>query len=176
MFTIGFAGAAAALGLREMPGPGCCFLPGRQRPGWRVAERRGVRRHRVREGGRADAHRPRRRRRARVRAGLPGRRRDPGRAQPSTSRRADRTGPGPPDRVRLARWRGHAQRGLASYGPSCMNRPLTEPHPSLRFTRARPTDQPLCLPELDALRSRPPYRGSGARIRRRWRHQKFHVR
>jgi SAM-dependent methyltransferase len=48
----------------------------------------------------------------------------PGRAQPGTSRRADRAGPGPPGAVRIAGWRDHARRGLGGHGTSSMNRPV----------------------------------------------------
>ena len=61
VFTTGFAAAAAVLGLREMPGPGAAFSLAGNRTGGRVAQRCGVRRHRVRQGGRADVYRPRRR-------------------------------------------------------------------------------------------------------------------
>ena len=124
IFTFGFAGAAAGLGLRELPGPSAAFsladtgqvsalLSGAGFSGIEFAKAdepmlvgRDV--DDVFEYERAS----------------PSSRRDPGRAQPGTSRRADQAGPGPPGGVRIARWRGHARRGLASHGPSCMNRPF----------------------------------------------------
>jgi ubiquinone/menaquinone biosynthesis C-methylase UbiE len=60
VFTTGFAEAAAVLGLRGGLGRVLLSLSPAL-AGRRVAERCGVRRHRVRQGERADAHRPRRR-------------------------------------------------------------------------------------------------------------------
>jgi ubiquinone/menaquinone biosynthesis C-methylase UbiE len=61
IFTFGFArGRSDTRPPRATRAVGC-FLPRRHRSGGRVAERRGVRRHRVREDRRADARRPRRR-------------------------------------------------------------------------------------------------------------------
>ena len=124
IFTIGFAEAAAVLGLRELTGPSAAFsladtgrvgalLSGAGFGGLECAKADEL----MLIGRDVDDA-------LEYERASPSATETPGRAQPSTSRRADQAGPGPPGGVRIARWRGHARRGLASHGPSCMNRPF----------------------------------------------------
>jgi SAM-dependent methyltransferase len=121
VFTTGFAEAAAVVGLREMPGPGAAFSLASTGPVGALLSGAGFGSIEF-----AKADEPM----------LIGRdvddvleyeRTSPAATEiltglsPAQAGRADQTGPGPPDGVRIARWRDHARRGLAGHGASCVN-------------------------------------------------------